>query len=61
MLKYLSWALFAIALIVLPQIFTSILSVSIPNQMCIAIVFALGGLVALALHIEERRRRARVA
>ena len=41
MLKYLSWALFAIALLVLPQIFTSILSISILNQMCIAIVFAL--------------------
>lgn len=41
MLKYASWAVFAIALIVLPQIFTSILSISILNQMCIAIVFAL--------------------
>ena len=41
MRKYISWVLFAIALIVLPQIFTSILSVSILNQMCIAIVFAL--------------------
>ncbi|MGJ8689166.1 MAG: branched-chain amino acid ABC transporter permease [Gammaproteobacteria bacterium] len=41
MLKYTSWALFAIAMLVLPQIFTSILSISILNQMCIAIVFAL--------------------
>ncbi len=41
MRKAIIWILFAIVLIVLPLIFDSILSISIFNQMCIAIVFAL--------------------
>lgn len=41
MRKAIAWILFAIVLIVLPVIFDSILSISIFNQMCIAIVFAL--------------------
>lgn len=41
MFKYAIWAVFAILLLLLPQIFSSLLSISILNQMAIAIVFAL--------------------
>ncbi|MDX1490150.1 MAG: branched-chain amino acid ABC transporter permease [Pseudohongiellaceae bacterium] len=41
MKRFIPWALFAIVLLVLPQIFTSILATSILNQMAIAIIFAL--------------------
>lgn len=41
MKRFIPWILFAILLLVLPQIFSSILSISIFNQMAIAIVFAL--------------------
>ena len=42
MLKKLSvWLVFLVALLMLPQIFDSILAISILNQMAIAIVFAL--------------------
>lgn len=41
MTRFIPWILFAVLLLVLPQIFTSILSISIFNQMAIAIVFAL--------------------
>lgn len=41
MFKYATWLLFATTLLVLPQVFASVLAISILNQMCIAIVFAL--------------------
>lgn len=41
MSKAIIWIVFALVLVVLPQIFDSILSISIFSQMCIAIVFAL--------------------
>lgn len=41
MFKFAVWIIFAIVVLVLPQLFTSLLSVSILNQMAIAIVFAL--------------------
>lgn len=41
MKKFIPWIGFALLLLVLPQIFTSILAISIFNQMAIAIVFAL--------------------
>tara|TARA_R110001592_G_scaffold19116_5_gene78674 strand:+ start:20627 stop:21850 length:1224 start_codon:yes stop_codon:yes gene_type:complete len=39
--KFAVWIIFAIVIVLLPQLFTSLLSVSILNQMAIAIVFAL--------------------
>ncbi len=41
MFKFAVWIIFAIVIVLLPQFFTSLLSVSILNQMAIAIVFAL--------------------
>lgn len=41
MFKYAVWILFAIVILILPQLFSSLLAVSILNQMAIAIVFAL--------------------
>lgn len=41
MFKFTVWIIFAIVIVLLPQFFTSLLSVSILNQMAIAIVFAL--------------------
>lgn len=41
MFKFAVWVIFAIVIVLLPQFFTSLLSVSILNQMAIAIVFAL--------------------
>ncbi len=41
MFKFAVWIIFAIVIVLLPQLFTSLLSVSILNQMAIAIVFAL--------------------
>ena len=41
MFKFAAWIIFAIVIVLLPQFFTSLLSVSILNQMAIAIVFAL--------------------
>ncbi len=41
MFKFAIWIIFAIVIVLLPQFFSSLLSVSILNQMAIAIVFAL--------------------
>ena len=41
MFKFAVWIIFAIVVLLLPQVFTSLLAVSILNQMAIAIVFAL--------------------
>lgn len=41
MFKIAVWIIFAIVVLLLPQVFTSLLAVSILNQMAIAIVFAL--------------------
>ena len=41
MFKFAVWIIFAIVIVLLPQFFASLLSVSILNQMAIAIVFAL--------------------
>jgi branched-chain amino acid transport system permease protein len=41
MFKYAVWIIFALVILLLPQLFSSLLGVSILNQMTIAIVFAL--------------------
>jgi len=41
MFKYAVWIIFALALLLLPQVFSSLLGISILSQMTIAIVFAL--------------------
>lgn len=41
MFKFTVWIIFAIVIVLLPQLFSSLLAVSILNQMAIAIVFAL--------------------